>query len=158
MFRTHRTTSFVMLAALFAFTPALDGQERRTKRIRVEVGSSSNHGGSDTGFSGAVRYAWSLGQTDHVRIETGLVAGNPFAGLDGGIELRVPQRGRLGLLARAGGGLLVEDGYAGLYVRGGGGLEVDLTPRVAARGTWQAGMHDGRGGPHVLHFGFDYRW
>jgi hypothetical protein len=124
----------------------------------VEVGWSSTHDGSDTGISGAIRFVTSIDRTDLLRFETGLVGGNPYLGLDAGIELRFPQQTPIGLLLRAGGGVLVEDGFTGAFGRAGGGLEFAVSPRLALRATWQAGYHGGRvGGPHLMHFGFDYR-
>jgi hypothetical protein len=138
------------------FAQAAQPQEGSTKFFRVEAGYSSNHGGTDTGLGGALRFG--IIGTSVGRLEAGLIAGIPYAGLDAGIEVRLPRRAPVGILLRWGGGLLVEDGFFGVYGRAGGGVEVDVSPRVAVRGMWQAGYHGGSGGPHLMYFGVDYRW
>ena len=40
----------------------------------------------------------------------------------------------------------------------GGGADVALGERVAARGTVQAGSHDGQSGPHLVAVGIEYRF
>jgi hypothetical protein len=121
-------------------------------------GVLSNHGGSDKGITGALRFVVSRRGDDALRLETGVIAGDPFLGLDGGIELRYPRASRLGVVLRAGGGLLVEDGFIGPFVRAGGGVEWDVGPRVTLRATGQGGHHGGVGGPHLLYVGLDYSW
>ena len=153
-----RGTPTLCLAAVCVFTQPAQAQLGTTKRLRFETGYSSNHDGSDNSIGGAVRFGFSRAPDDLLRFEAGLIAGDPYAGLDAGIEVRFPQRARLGVALRGGGGLLVEDGYAGAFVRGGGGLELDVSPRVALRATVQAAFHGGQGGPHHAYFGFDYRW
>ena len=150
-------TPALCLVALCVFAQTAHAQEGRAKGLRVEVGHSSNHDGSDTGFSGAIHFVTSIDHADLLRFEVGLIGGHPYLGLDAGIELRFPQQARVGLLLRAGGGLLGEDGFFGAYGRAGGGLELAVSRRLALRATWQAGVHGGRSGPHLLHFGFDYR-
>ncbi|HSM06526.1 MAG TPA: hypothetical protein VK858_18025 [Longimicrobiales bacterium] len=153
-----RPTALVCLAAMLALAHPAESQERRTKRLRAEVGYSANHGGGDEGISGALRFAVSGRGNDAFRFETGLLAGYPFLGADLGIELRYPSESSVGLVLRAGGGLLVEDGFIGPFFRAGGGVEWTVTPRIALRATGQRGRHGGVGGPHVLYLGLDYRW
>jgi hypothetical protein len=153
-----RPTALVCLAILCAAPRPAESQEPRTKRIRAEVGYSSNHGGSDKGITGGLRFVVSRRGDDALRLETGVIAGNPFLGADAGIELRYPAESSLGLVLRAGGGLLVEDGFIGPFVRAGGGVEWDVGPRVTLRATGQGGHHGGVGGPHLLYVGLDYRW
>ncbi len=133
-------------------------QDSPANRLRVEAGYSVNHEGDDKGPGGAVRYVRALDFDDTFRLETGLIAGNPYLGLDAGLEFRFPRRTRWGVVLRAGGGLLLEDGFFGFHARGGGGVEFDLNPRLALRATGQAGYHDGFIGPHVMYVGMDYRW
>ena len=152
------TTPVLCLAALSVFAQPAHSQESRTKRIRMEAGYSETHDGSDKGFGGAVHFVSESGGSNPLRLEAGLIAGPPYAGLDAGLEVRLPKRTPVGLLLRAGGGLLVEDGFVGAYARGGGGIEMEMSARLALRGTWQAGTHGGQGGPHLMHFGVDYRW
>ena len=152
-----RSAVLVFLAALCAAPRAAEAQGPRTKRIRAEVGYSANHDGSDTGISGGLRFV--IGRRDDAfRFETGLIAGNPFLGADVGIELRFPKESSLGVVLRAGGGLLVEDGFIGAFGRGGGGLEWNVSPRIALRATGQFGVHDDSSGPHLVVLGLDYRW
>ncbi len=152
-----RSATLVVLAALCAAPRPSEAQEPRTKRIRAEVGYSANHDGKDKSISGALRFV--IGRrNDAFRFETGLLAGNPFLGADVGIELRFPRESRLGVVLRAGGGLLVEDGFIGAFGRGGGGLEWNVSPRVALRATGQFGIHDDSSGPHLMVLGLDYRW
>ena len=153
-----RPTTVVCLVALLALAHSAESQERRTKRLRAEVGYSANHGGGDKGISGALRFAVSGKGSDAFRFETGLLAGNPFLGADLGIELRYPSESSVGLVLRAGGGLLVEDGFIGPFFRGGGGVEWSVTPRIALRATGQGGGHGGVGGPDLFYMGLDYRW
>ena len=153
-----RWTPLVCLAALCLFPQPGESQESRRKRLRIEAGYSSNHDGGDKGLGGALRFAISRPGDDLLRFEAGLIAGVPYAGLDAGVELRFPQRARVGVVVRAGGGLLVEDGFFGAVVRGGGGVEFDISPRVALRGTAQAAYHGGQAGPHLVSLGVDYRW
>ena len=145
-----------MAVALCVSAQPAQAQQVRTRRIRFEAGYSSNHAGSDKSIGGAVRFGISR-EPDVFRLETGLIAGAPYLGLDAGLEVRFPRRASLGMVLRAGGGLLIEDGYIGVFVRGGGGVEFDLSPRVALRATAQAGSHGGDGGPHHLYLGLDYR-
>lgn len=153
-----RGTPTLCLVAMCVFTQLAQAQQGPTKRIRFETGYSANHDGSDNGIGGAVRFGFTPARNDLLRFEAGLIAGPPYAGLDAGIEVRFPQRTRLGVVLRGGGGLLIEDGYSGAFVRGGGGLELDVSPRVALRATVQAASHGGQGGPHHAYFGFEYRW
>ncbi len=157
MYRVLLRTPSLCLVALCVFAQTAHAQEGRAKRLRVEVGHSSTHN-SDTGFSGAIHFVTSIDDADLARLEAGLIGGNPYLGLDAGIELRFPQQAPVGLLLRAGGGLLGEDGFGGAYGRAGGGLELAVSRRLALRATWQAGVHGGQNGPDLLHFGFDYRW
>lgn len=161
----HGATPVLCLSVLFVlsvFTPPgglhAQADAGRTKMLRVEAGYSSNHGGTDTGISGGIHFGIRGAGTGPFRFEAGAIAGRPFAGLDVGTEVRLPQDAPLGLVLRAGGGLLVEDGFIGAYVRGGGGVEWDVRPRVALRATWEAGHHDGTSGPNRLLFGVGYRW
>lgn len=114
-----------------------EGQDERTsmKAVRVEVGYSSNHRGSDTGIGGSLRFVLSNRGNEAVRQEAGVILGTPYLGLDYGVELRVPGRTPVAFVVRIGLGLLLEDGYIGPYLRGGGGLEWTLGPRLALRVT-----------------------
>jgi hypothetical protein len=153
-----RATPALCVLAMCVFARPAQAQQVRTKILRVELGYSSNHQGSDTGISGAVHFALSGKGGGPFRFEAGLIAGHPYVGLDAGVEVRFPKAAPVGVLVRAGGGLLVEDGFIGIYGRGGGGVEWILNAQVALRGTWQSGYHGDVGGPHLMHFGVDYRW
>ncbi len=153
-----RPSVMACLAALCLLARPAGAQEPRTKRLRAEVGYSANHDGSDKGISGALRFAVSGRGNDAFRVETGLLAGNPFLGADLGIELRYPGGSSVGLVLRAGGGLLVEDGFIGPFFRAGGGVEWNASPDIALRATGQGGNHGGTSGPHLVYLGVDYRW
>jgi hypothetical protein len=155
---TSRVASTVCTAvALFSFTQPAQAQQDRTKLLRFEAGYSRNHDGSDNFIGGAVRVGLSRAG-DRYRYEAGVITGVPYLGLDVGVEMRASPEAKVGPLARAGGGLLLEDGFTGPFVRAGGGVEVRLSPRAAFRATAQAGYHGGAMGPHSVYVGLDYRW
>ena len=115
-----------------------------------------NHEGSDNGLGGTFRLGV-IRADERYRLEGGLIAGIPYGGLDVGIEKRFSPEAKAGIVLRAGGGLLIEDGFTGIFLRGGGGVEWQVSPRVALRATAQAGYHGGVMGPNHIYVGLDYR-
>lgn len=152
-----RISSFLILVFCL-IAPPVQAQNPPAQRLRVEAGYSVNHDGSDKGLGGAVGYVRDLTFDGALRLETGLIAGPPYLGALVGLEYRIPQRSRFGVVLRGGGGLLLEDGFTGLHLRGGGGIEYDLSSRIALRATAQGGYHGGTSGPHSFYLGVDYVW
>jgi hypothetical protein len=128
------------------------------KGFRVEAGLSDNHSGHDRSVGGAFRVFGVIDDQDLVSIEGGVLAGMPFLGGDGGVQVRFPLRPRVSALARVGAGVTVEDGYVGPFWRYGGGIELLLNARNRLSITYQRGGHDGRDiGPHLLMVGLEHR-
>jgi hypothetical protein len=138
-----------------AQTPAL------RKGIRVEAGLGDNHSGHDRYLGGAFRAFGVIDNQDLVSIEGGVLAGMPFLGGDGGMQIRFPVRPRVSALVRAGAGVTFEDGYVGPFWRYGGGIELHLDRDRANRLaiTYQRGGHDAADiGPHLLMVGLEHRF
>jgi hypothetical protein len=138
------------------------------KGFRVEVGLSDNHAGRDRRSAGAFRAFGFIDDRGLVSIEGGILM-TPYLGGDGGMDVRVPIRPRLSLLARGGAGVLWEDeSYLGPFWRYGGGIEVLLSTKNRMTITYQRGGHENTsatdighdfrdGGPHLLMVGWEYR-
>jgi hypothetical protein len=138
------------------------------KGLRVEVGWSDNHRGHDRYPGGAIRGFGVLGERGLVSLEGGGLVGLRYFGGDGGVDVRVPIRPRLSLLARGGAGVMSEDeSYLGPFWRYGGGIEVLLSTRNRMTITYQRGGHENTndighdfrdGGPHLLMVGWEHRF
>jgi hypothetical protein len=129
------------------------------KGVRVEAGFSDNHEGHDRSFGGAIRAFAIVDRRGLVGVEGGALAGMPYLGVDGGMDVRVPLRPRLSLLARGGAGVMLEEDFIGPFWRYGGGVEFLLTARNRMSISYQRGGH-GQGadiGPHLLMAGWEHR-
>ena len=129
------------------------------KGFRVEGGLSDNHSGHDRYVGGAFRIFGVMDSREMVSIEGGVVAGMPFLGGDGGVQVRFPLRRRVSAIARGGLGVMFEDGYVGPFWRYGGGVELLLTARSRMAISYQRGGHDMSDiGPHLVMLGLDHRF
>ena len=150
-----------LVFALLLLSPAavipVSAQSTTVWAIRVEGGQSVNHDGEDESLGGAIRVLAGLGSRQAVWLEGGLLAGMPYLGVDGGVELRLPLAAGLALLGRGGAGALVEESFAGLFVRGGGGVRLALGRHSALSATYQRGMHGEARGPDLFMLGLELR-
>jgi hypothetical protein len=129
------------------------------KGFRVEAGLSDNHSGQDRSVGGAFRAFGVIDNRDVVSIEGGVVAGMPFLGGDGGVQIRFPLRLRVSAVARVGAGVILEDGYVGPFWRYGGGIELLLNAQNRMTITYQRGGHDVSDiGPHLVMVGLEHRF
>ena len=152
-----RAWVFLLLATLPSAAWAQTQPSR--KGVRVEGGFSDNHDGQDRSFGGAIRAFGSVDRVGLVSVEGGALAGMPYLGGDGGLDVRFPVRRRLSLLARAGAGVMFEEDFIGPYWRYGGGIELLFTASNRITFTYQRGGHgDGLdNGPHLLMVGWEHR-
>jgi hypothetical protein len=158
-----------MLILLSLPSGALAQTSTLRKGIRVEAGFSDNHLGRDRSPGAAMRGFVVLGERGLIGVEGGALVGKPYLGGDGGVDVRIPLRPRLSLLARAGVGVISEDeDYVGPFWRYGGGIEVLLSTKNRMTITYQRGGHENTsltdaghdfadGGPHLLMIGWEYR-
>jgi hypothetical protein len=129
------------------------------KGVRVEVGFSDNHDGLDRSFGGAIRAFGIVDRVGLVSVEGGALAGMPYLGGDGGVNVRFPVRRSLSVLVRGGAGVLFEEDFIGPFWRYGGGIELLVTASNRITFTYQRGGHgDGLdNGPHLLMVGWERR-
>ena len=127
------------------------------KGVRVEGGFSDNHHRQDRSFGGAIRAFGIVDRRGLVSVEGGALAGMPYLGGDGGVDVRFPVRRRLSVLVRGGAGVMFEEDFIGPYWRYGGGIELLLTASNHITFTYQRGGHgDGLDNdPHLLMVGFE---
>ena len=149
----------VLLAVVLAALPSVASAQSSSplQGIRIEVGRSENHHGSDRYIAGAVRRFWT--HPHGVTVEVGGLAGFPYVGADLGLEVRFPVLPKVFGVLRGGTGLLFEGEFLGIFVRFGGGLGVQVTARNALAVTYQVGNHYGSNqGPHQFMLGWEHRF
>lgn len=147
----------VGLTSGFASQGDLRAQERKDGvGLRVDLGYSTNHDNADQSVGGALRLT--LPVSNLFRFDGGFIIGAPYGGLDIAFEVRFPERSPVKGFARAGGGILVEDGYTGEHLFAGAGVELSGSGGLAIRLSGQGGTHGSTAGPHMLMLGLEYRF